>query len=383
MHGTKPAMSIAFIGLALWAGAAGCGHDGDDARPSVAPVEIEDLASLLEPIRAKYDLPALGGSIVAEGSTVAIGATGQRARGVQDPVSVDDRWHLGSCTKAMTATLTALLIEDGRLSWDTTLGEVFPEETAGQPAWRPVTIEQLLRHQSGLPEDRHRPEAPWNKPLIGPLPSQRRHIVRATLAEAPESDPGTATNYANAGYMIVGSILEIRTGESWEDLLRTRLFEPLGMTSAGFGPPRPLPQPRGHRNRVPLGIGPDADNPPALGPAGTIHASLEDWGRFVSLHLAVSTGESELIQRESMVRLHTPAPGTNYAMGWGSFERDWGGRVIAHSGSNGYWYSVVWASPEQGFAALVATNEGGETAAKATDEAAWALIRHYKMGLAR
>jgi len=241
----------------------------------------------------------------------------------------------------------------------------------------------LLRHQSGLPEDRHRSEAPWNKPLSGSLPEQRRSVVRATLAEAPVSAPGTATSYANAGYMIVGSILEIRTGDSWEDLMRARLFEPLKMASAGFGPPRPLPQPQGHWGRVPVGVGPEADNPPVLGPAGTVHASLEDWGKFVSLHLIGSKRRSKLIKRESVVRLHTPAEGTSYAMGWGSHERDWGGQVISHSGSDGYWYSVVWASPEQAFAVLVATNESGDHAVTGTDEAAAALIRHFQEGRAQ
>jgi CubicO group peptidase (beta-lactamase class C family) len=373
-------LTIAFAFLVLVFAGVACGRGGDDNRAPAEGAQVEDLASLLEPIRSKYDLPALAGSIVFEGRTVAIGATGFRVRSGEDRVSADDRWHLGSCAKAMTATLAALLVEEGRLSWETTLGEVFPEETAGQPAWRPVTIEQLLRHQSGLPEDRHRPEAPWNEPLSGSLPEQRRYIVRATLAEAPESAPGTATNYANAGYMIVGSILEVLTGDSWEDLMRARLFDPLKMASAGFGPPRPPPQPQGHWGRVPLGIGPEADNPPALGPAGTVHASLEDWGKFVSLHLIGSKRRSELIERESVIRMHTPAEGTLYAMGWGTHERGWGGQVIAHSGSNGYWYSVVWASPEQAFAVLVATNEGGDQAAKGTDEAAAALIRHFKAG---
>ncbi len=160
--------------------------------------------------------------------------------------------------------------------------------------------------------------------------------------------------------------------------MRRRLFEPLGMASAGFGPPRPLPQPQGHRGRLPLGVGPGADNPRVLGPAGTVHASLEDWGKFVALHLRGPSAGSELLSRESFARMHFPTPGGSYAMGWGAVERDWGGRVVTHAGSNLYWYAVVWAAPEQDFAVLVATNEGGDHAARGTDEAAAALIRHYK-----
>jgi CubicO group peptidase (beta-lactamase class C family) len=178
-------------------------------------------------------------------------------------------------------------------------------------------------------------------------------------------------------------MLEMQTDDSWENLMRHRLFEPLGMTSAGFGPPLPLPQPQGHRKRVPIGVGPGADNPAVLGPAGTVHASLEDWGKFISLHLIGPSDGSELLPRASFARMHAPAPGTDYAMGWVSVERPWGGRVVTHSGSNGSWYAVVWAAPEQGFAVLVATNEAGDHAARATDEAASALIQHYKAGEAR
>jgi CubicO group peptidase (beta-lactamase class C family) len=357
------------------AAAAGC--DGAPAGVASSPPALEDVGPFLEPIRAEHDLPALAGSIVAAGRTIAIGATGQRARGVDDPVSIHDRWHLGSCTKAMTATLTALLVEDGRLSWETTLADAYPDEVTRQPAWGPATIEMLLRHRSGLREDRRWPDAPWNKPLSGTVEEQRRHVARALLAEAPESAPGSATSYSNGGYMVVGSVLEMRTGASWEDLVRERLFEPLRMESAGFGPPRPLPQPQGHWERSPRGVGARADNPPVLGPAGTVHASLEDWGKFVALHLQGSSRDTGLLPRAAFDRLHAEASGTAYAMGWGVAQRDWGGRVLSHSGSNGFWYAVVWIAPQEDFAVLVVTNEGGDHAAAGTDAAAGALIRHF------
>ena len=81
--------------------------------------------------------------------------------------------------------------------------------------------------------------------------------------------------------------------------------------------------------------------------------------------------------------MHSATPGTSYAMGWGSMQRDWGGQVMSAAGSNGYWYAVVWAAPEQGFAILVVTNEAGDDAKRGTDEAAGALIRHYKATDAR
>lgn len=375
---------IALVGLAGIAGSPGRALDAPEEVPSSVASSVEDVSWLLEPIRKEFDLPALAGSIVATEGTLAIGATGQRTRGANDPISIDDRWHLGSCTKAMTATLVALLVEEGRLSWETTLAEIYPRETAIQPAWTNVTIEHLLRHVSGLPADGTR----WvselsDGALEGPMRDRRRNVVVAALAEPPESAPGIAPRYSNAGYVIAGSMIEMRMDASWEDLMRQRLFEPLGMASAGFGPPGPLPQPQGHKKRVPLGVGADADVPPVLGPAGTVHASLEDWGRFVFLHLAGPSTGSKLLPKASFARMHSPTPGTDYAIGWGATSRDWGGEVITASGSNLYWFARVWVAPEQGFAVLVVTNEGGDRARTGTDKAAGALIRHYKAGEGR
>jgi len=377
----RAGMTVAAL-IVLTGGALSEGNAEEASSTPASP--MADLSPLLEPIREVHGLAALAGSIVVDGRTIGIGATGERARGRNDPVEPEDSWHLGSNSKAMTATLLALLVEEGKLSWGTTLGEVFPEETAAQPAWRTVTLEQLLQHRSGLPEDLAAPPgSPWHDVSPeGPLPSQRRGVARAFLAHGPEV-PGNTMRYSNAGYVIAASMAEVRTGEAWEDLLRTRLFEPLGMSSAGFGPPRPLPEPQGHLDGEPLGTGARADNPPVLGPAATVHASLEDWGKFIALHLSPPKGARELLPATSFARMHAPPAGGNYAMGWFVLENESEGRILTHAGSNGYWYAVVWAMPERGYAVLVATNEGGSKGAAGTDAAAQTLIQHYQAERAR
>ena len=118
-------------------------------REGVGP---EDLNDLLEPIRQKYELPALAGGIVHAGELIGLGAVGVRRVGSPERVTVQDRWRLFSCGKAMTATLIALLVEEGVLSWQTTIGEVFPDLLGTiDAAWQAVTVEQLLAHRTGLP----------------------------------------------------------------------------------------------------------------------------------------------------------------------------------------------------------------------------------------
>src|SRR5689334_11902854 len=83
---------------------------------------------------------------------IGLGTAGARKRRSGERITVDDRFHLGSCTKAMTATLIAMLVEEAKLSWTSTLGELFAGSVNPMhPAWEKVTLRQLLAHRAGLP----------------------------------------------------------------------------------------------------------------------------------------------------------------------------------------------------------------------------------------
>jgi CubicO group peptidase (beta-lactamase class C family) len=341
----------------------------------------DDLKSVLEPIRAKHDVPALGGAIVTGEKLLAIGVTGVRKKGAPDKVTVADKWHLGSCTKSMTATLIGRYVDRGDLTWDLTVKAGLPKLSGIDKKYATVTIDQLLRHRAGAPSDLHAGGLwgrLWQK--RGTTIDQRRMLAEGVLKVEPVHAPGTAYLYSNAGYAIAGHILETREKKSWEELMRTMLFEPLGMKSAGFGSPG-LDAPWGHSGvAVPVAPGPNADNPPAIGPAGTVHASLEDWGKYISLHLkGARDGEERLLlKRETLRRIQTPKKGETYAFGWIAVPRPWGGgRVLNHNGSNTMWYCAAWIAPLRNFGVITTCNQGGDVAAKACDEAAGALIRHY------
>ncbi len=86
-----------------------------------------DTKQALEVLRKQYNLPALAVVVVKDGKICDRAAVGLRKEGDPTPVTIDDQFHIGSCTKSMTATLAAMLIEDGKLRWNTTIAEVFPE----------------------------------------------------------------------------------------------------------------------------------------------------------------------------------------------------------------------------------------------------------------
>src|SRR4051794_22813049 len=136
------AAAVVAILSALCAGASGAAR---------APLSLD---ATLSPFLARYELPALAAAVVKDGEIIAVGAVGTRKAGADLPVTVNDRFHLGSATKAMTALLAGMLVDEGKLRWNSTVADLFPELVEKMdPGLRRVTLEQLLSHTSGVPAD--------------------------------------------------------------------------------------------------------------------------------------------------------------------------------------------------------------------------------------
>lgn len=342
--------------------------------------ERRDLSVILEPIVRQHDVPGMVAAVVKGDKIIAIGAAGVRRRGGNDKIQVTDQFHLGSCTKSMTATLCAMLVEEGKLSWETTISDVFPELKATmRPGWRTVTLRQLLTHRAGMPADLMEGGL-WALLWLQRDPvTARQMLLKGVLAHDPAAEPGTKFIYSNAGFAVAGHMAEHVMHKPWEELLRERLFKPLKMTSAGFGAPGKaggVKEPWGHTaDGKPVEPGPRADNPVAIGPAGTVHCSIEDWAKYIALHLRGDEGDAKLLKADTFRVLHTPPEGADYAMGWGVAERGWaGGAALTHAGSNTMWYAVTWLAPRRDFAVVICCNQGGDEAAKACDELAAKLV---------
>src|SRR5438477_2810764 len=119
-----------------------------------APAPPKDVSALLAPIIAKHDVPGMAAAVVQSGEIVAVGVAGVRTRGKGDKIAAADKFHIGSDTKAMTAMLCGILVDEGKLKWGQTLGETFPELKKSMHAqYQAVTLEQLLTHRGGAPAD--------------------------------------------------------------------------------------------------------------------------------------------------------------------------------------------------------------------------------------
>ena len=373
--------------LAIVLPVAGC---AEVAHITLQEAEYTDIGPLLEPIRKKYGLPAMAGAVILQGRKASLGATGYRKDGNDVQVQAHDKFHIASCTKAMTATLIAMLVERGKLNWDTTLVEAFPDMADEMhPDYRNVTLSHLLVHRGGMPG----PQRSWPEGksfmdmhnLGGSAMEQRLAYARMILRQEPEATPGTKFIYSNAGYSIAGVMAERAMNTPWETLMKEMLFKPLGMRTAGFGAmgtPGKIDQPWQHAvedgKLIAIEPGRLSDNPPVWGPGGTVHCSMRDWAKFITAHLKGPKGEGGLLKSETFKLLHTAGFGGDYAPGWKVRKREWaGGKVLTHTGSNTMSFAVVWMAPKRDFAVLAACNQGGGDVEKGCDEAVWMLIKEF------
>jgi len=362
----------------------------------VVPKQI-DLKEVLAPVVSSNPLPALAAIVFDDQKVIASGAVGVRKFGDPTLVTIEDSFHLGSCTKAMTATLAARIVERGEISWATTVKEALSLQNVDS-ALENITLLELMSHNAGMPASlKNQPPGLWkylyynNTWQKGAKGRADRLKVAELLFSATPAQAVGSYKYSNAGFMIAGAMLEAATDTEWEDLMRTELFKPLGMKNCGFGPaarPDKVDQPWPHKlgNDKPLLVTPlirapeSWDNPRSLGPAGTVSCTISDWAKFGQLHLGDG---GDYISTESMSKLHEVRNASaRSALGWFSYKRSWaGGTALTHTGSNLFNFAIVWISPTKKKGVMVATNIGdGKTRGKIfkiLDGVVWQLIQAH------
>jgi CubicO group peptidase (beta-lactamase class C family) len=330
------------------------------------------LAECAELRRREFGAPALAVALIRS-DRLETAVVGRRRLDADDAAQEGDRFHLGSNTKAMTATLAAILVERGVIEWSTPAGEVLGVESAHAG----VTLARLLTHAAGVRPLEEDDEIAALNLAPGPAPEQRLAAAPILLEDRPSFEPGTAHRYSNGGYTIAGAMLERVAGTSWEDLMTSEIFEPLGL-DAGFGWParHGVEQPWGHTATDGELRPHDPDGPYRLGaetaPAGDVNASIRSYARFVQMHLRGLRGEAQLLSVESFRHLHLPDEG--FASGWGVQQFE-GAETSAHSGSADTFYAVVVLQPSCDLAVASITNAGGERAERAVVELARDLTR--------
>lgn len=287
-----------------------------------------------------------GEPLVAEGYGLA-----DRERGT--PWTPNTVSTIGSITKQFTAAAILALAEDGRLKIEDALAAHFegvPEDK------RAITLHQLLTHSSGIVDLEGADD--WD-------PIGREEFVRRIFAQPLAFAPGAGYEYSNAGYSLLGAVIERLTGGPYERFLRERFFEPLAMRETGYvlaewGDGSRLAQ--GYRGEeawgTVLGRGMAEDGPWwVLRANGGIHATAWDMLRW-----AQALMEGRVLAPASRERMWTPhvREGADadsfYGYGWAVKDLEGGLRVISHNGGNGIFFADLGLVPAQGLAIFLQTN---------------------------
>lgn len=306
---------------------------------------------------------------------------GLRQVGATAAIQAGDAFMIGSTTKAMTSALAGRLVERGAIAWTTTLAEALPDLAAGmQPAYRTVTLEQLLSHRGGLlafdnPADQERFQAvlqAHDGELPTTLASRTRFFAAWLLAQDAPVRPGQDFLYSNAGYAMAALMLEARTGRPVAELFDQELAQPLGLqltwTAADT---RFADRPAGHggaKGKLTVMAPENAEDAPwfdmlrAAGCGTTM--SPDSFATWVRWHLRALRGETTPLASGYLQRLKALKAG-DYALGWIATDID-GRAVLAHDGE--------W----RGFTSLLVIDAQGRSASfaftnTAADDAGWVM----------
>ncbi|MCC5955169.1 MAG: serine hydrolase [Natronohydrobacter sp.] len=321
-----------------------------------------ELRAHADRVLRRYRLPGLGLGKVGMDGGMQIAVAGLRARGNPEPISLTDRWHIGSITKSMTALVLARLVARGLTRFDAPLGDLAALRL--HPDLARQSLRALLAHRAGLaanparaacfgpdPCDSDQPEGPLRDRVLAPW------LLKPLR-------PGRF-RYSNLGYMLAGHIAEQLGGAPWKQLMRNELAGPLGLDSLGFGPP-PAPNPMGHGSilsclltrrgygpRWGAPIEPDAafaDLSPAFGPAGLVHLSLADLLRYGAAIAVLAKSEDGIVPAEIFRDLISSR---DYAGGWVIEAKG-----LRHNGSNGLWVADLRIDRARNEATAMVTNSG-------------------------
>ena len=339
---------------------------GRKAHP-LDPARVKQLTDFIERGMKELAIPGVGLAIVDNDKVVFEGGLGVRELGKPEKVDVDTTFLIASNTKPLTTLLMARLVDEGRLNWDTPAVEAFRSFKLGDASTTgQVLIRHLLCACTGLP----RQDLEWLFEFKDATPAS---ALRTLGGMQPTTRFGELFQYSNlmaaAAGFIAGSALypDKELGAAYDEAMRTRVFEPLGMRTALFDPARVQ---RGNHAR-PHGF--DVDGKVALAsmdlnysivpvrPAGGAWTSARDLLRYVQMELAggkLPDGR-ELVSEKNLLarRAKQVAVGETSAYGMGLFtDRKWNVSVVRHGGSMIGYKSDMVMLPEHGVGAVILTN---------------------------
>lgn len=346
---------------------------------------IDNFDQLIEKVRLEYEMPALAAAVISSKEIKAIGVTGIRRLGDRSKVKLDDRFHLGSTTKAITAHWAASLVEAGFITWETTILEVFPHwEDDALRTYHKVTLADLLCHRGKIQPFTKAMDLASIPRFSATDPMAKRRAFAKWLLEQNPAKPGNAEGYeySNAGYSIAAAMLEKVSETAWEEAIVNDVLAPMNIEGTIGWPTDYAPdQPYGHHSPNPLekSLRPvTARNmfqmEDVVAPSGDLSMSLPHYSNFVQQHLQGIRGTDNVLKSESYQFLHYGQE--NYAMGWVRLLQN-NVQVSSHDGSAGTFYSHTSLYKEKDLAIVILVNASNIYATKAVYSLKKRLLELY------
>jgi CubicO group peptidase (beta-lactamase class C family) len=354
-----------------------------------APATLNGLDGFVEQVMKDWHVPGIAVAIVKDGRVVYAKGFGYRDVKKELKVTPDTLFAIGSCSKAFTTTALAILAGEEKLHWDKSVRDYLPDfRLYDAYATAQLRVRDLVTHQSGLP--RH--DMVWYG-----SPLSRKEIFDRLRYLEPSKPLHAKYQYNNLMFMTAGVLVERISGSSWEEFVRRRIFDPLGMKTSNFSVndsqktsdySLPYQEENGQVKEIPF------RNIDAIGPAGSINSSVNEMTRWLFLQLGKGKFDSrQIIPEKSLAEVHTPqivAGGdlkydesfySSYAMGWAVTSYR-GHPALLHSGGIDGFTSAVRFFPKDQLGVVVLTNSSspasGLIASNAIDrmlgltEAPWA-----------
>ncbi|WP_447756162.1 serine hydrolase [Sphingopyxis fribergensis] len=347
------------------------------SRPLAAD-RIDDAAARA---MATFDVPGMAIAIVKDGKLVFAKGYGVREKGKAAPVTPDTIFQIGSNTKAFTTAALAILVDEGKLTWDDKVIDHLPDFRMYDPyVTREFTIRDLLTHRSGLG-----PGA-GDLMFVPATDMSRAEVVRGLRHLRPVSGFRSQYDYDNLLYIVAGEVVASASGQSWEDFVEARIMKPLGMTRCAAN----LARVAGRTNVASPHVVAEgkaraisAMNMDVVGPAGTINCSLTDMTKWLTVQLghgALADGgrlfspeRSTEMWTMNVVKPANPALDgllrthfSGYALGW-EVSDSFGFKRVAHTGGVIGTVTSVAMIPELGLGVLVFTNQESGAAMQAVN----------------
>lgn len=269
------------------------------------PGALADLAKTAEAAKAAWNVPGLAVAVVHRDRVVWTRTWGVRKAGGSDPITPETLFQIGSISKSFTATSIARLVDEGRLSFEDRVVDHVPGFQLPDPyPTREARIWDLLAQHSGL--------TPYGGDTLLAFNPKREDLVKAiphirTIASFREE-----FNYVNNLWIVAANAAENRTGQTWEEIVQRRVFDPLRMRRTNTGLEGLTKDPNHAVPHAPGGVPLPPNDPVApgvyiLGPAGGINSTILDMTNYLRLHLGEGEFEGgRILKRETLERLHTP-----------------------------------------------------------------------------